>query len=57
MEKLKTHLDKAFQYISKLPVSGEAVDLMALVRMELRSAWAEVEKMTVKEGSEDGSDH
>lgn len=45
MNKLKTHLDKAFQYISKLQVSGDAVDLMAMVRIEMRNAWAEVEKI------------
>lgn len=56
MDKLKNHLDKAFQYISKLPVTGDAVDLMALVRMELRSAWKEVEKLTEGE-TENGSEH
>ena len=57
MEKLKNHLDKAFQYISKLPVTGDAVDLMALVRMELRSAWKEVEKLTEQEDKAVGSEH
>lgn len=56
MEKLKNHLDKAFQYISKLPVSGDAVDLMALVRVELRSAWKEVEKLAEGD-TENGSEH
>lgn len=59
VENLKNHLDNAFQYISKLPVSGDAVDLMALVRMELRSAWKEAEKLTeqAKEGNANESDN
>lgn len=39
MEQLKKHLDNAFKYISKLQVSGDAVDTVALARMELRKAY------------------
>lgn len=54
--KLKVHLDKAFQYISKLQVSGDAVDLVALARAELRAAWQEIEQ-TETEGDADETDH
>lgn len=53
--KLKTHLDKAYQYISKLQVSGDAVDLVALARAELRAAWQEIEN-TETEGDADETD-
>ena len=39
-EKLKKHLDAAYIWLSKIPVSGEAVDAMAMARQELRTAWA-----------------
>ena len=41
MEKIKQHLDRAYSYLSKIPVTGEAVDLMAIVRQELRTAYQE----------------
>ena len=39
-EKLKKHLDATYIWLSKIPVSGEAVDAMAMARQELRTAWA-----------------
>lgn len=39
MEATKQHLDKAYAALAKIPVSGEAVDLMAFVRQELRAAY------------------
>ena len=39
-EKLKKHLDAAYIWLSKIPVSGEAVDAMAMARQELRTSWA-----------------
>ena len=39
-EKLKKHLDAAYLWMSKIPVTGEAVDAMAMARQELRTAWA-----------------
>ena len=44
MEQLKKHLDTAFKAISKVPVSGDAVDLIALARAELRKAYEEATK-------------
>ena len=39
-EKLKKHLDAAYLWLSKIPVSGEAVDAMAMARQELRAVYA-----------------
>ena len=39
MNNLKNHLDQAYLWISKIPVSGEAVDAMAMARQELREAF------------------
>lgn len=47
-EKLKKHLDAAYLWLSKIPVSGEAVDAMAMARQELRTAWAILKDSEVK---------
>ena len=47
-EKLKNHLDAAYLWLSKIPVSGEAVDAMAMARQELRAAWAILKDSEVK---------
>ena len=39
MNNLKNHLDQAYLWISKIPVSGEAVDAMAMARQDLREAF------------------
>lgn len=51
--KVQKCLNKAYEYISKLQVSGDAVDLVALVRAELREAWKEMEKETEGDTDED----
>ena len=39
-EKLKKHLNAAYLWLSKIPVSGAAVDAMAMARQELRAVYA-----------------
>lgn len=39
MNNLKNHLDQAYMWLSKIPVTGEAVDHMAMARQELREAF------------------
>lgn len=39
MNNVKKHLDNAYLWLSKIPVSGEAVDAMAMARQELREAF------------------
>lgn len=39
MDTVKKHLDSAYLWLSKIPVTGEAVDYMAMARQELREAF------------------
>lgn len=39
MDKVKKHLDSAYYWLSKIPVTGESVDWMAMARQELREAF------------------
>lgn len=39
MQELKTHLDQAFRWLSRVSVSGESVDCLAMARQELRAAY------------------
>jgi hypothetical protein len=39
MNTVKKHMDNAFLWLSKIPVTGEAVDYMAMARQELREAF------------------
>lgn len=39
MDTVKKHLDNAYLWLSKIPVTGEAVDYMAMARQELREAF------------------
>ena len=47
-EKLKKHRDAADIWLSKSPVSGEAVDAMAMARQELRAVYAILKDSEVK---------
>lgn len=39
MNPAKKHMDSAYHWLSKIPVSGESVDYMAMARQELREAF------------------
>lgn len=39
MQEIIESLDKAFLLLSKIPVAGESVDLLAMARQELRTAY------------------
>lgn len=39
MRDLIQHLNNAYNVLERIPVSGEAVELMALARQELRTAY------------------
>lgn len=43
-KEIKEHLDKAFYWLDKIPVSGAFVDIMAMARSELRAAQAMCEE-------------
>ena len=38
-KQVKEHMDKAYAWLSKIPVTGEAVDALAMARQELRAAF------------------
>ena len=50
MDELKKHIDRAFRLLSGLSVSGDAVDVVAGIREELRAAY----KLAEKEDKQDG---
>lgn len=60
MNEVKKHLDTAFQLISTVPVKGDAVEVMAAARANLRAAYQlldkqkEPETKDPEEVSEDG---
>ena len=61
MKKIKQHLEEAFQLASSIPVTGDAVDVMAVVRSDIRAAYHRLEQKEAeltgdKEGAEDGED-
>lgn len=53
MKELKKHLDQAYMWLSKIPVSGEDVDHMAMARQELRAAF-QLAEIREKEESDNG---
>ena len=44
MKKIKQHLEEAFQLASSIPIQGDAVDVMAVVRVNLRTAYRLLEE-------------
>lgn len=48
MEEIMKDLETAFKATSAIPVTGDAVDAMAVVRAKLRKAYAEAEKIDAK---------
>lgn len=43
-KEIKEHLEKAFYWLDKIPVSGAFVDIMAMARSELRAMQAMCEE-------------
>lgn len=54
MKEAMEHLDHAFAFLSKIPVSGEAVDLLAMARQELRSAYHLLKEQENEKEQSDG---
>lgn len=44
MKEIKQHLEEAFQLLSSIPVKGDAVDVMAAARANLRAAYHLLDK-------------
>lgn len=51
MDEIMKELDTVYKTVSAIPVTGDAVDAMAVVRAKLRKIYAELEK--TKEGVEE----
>ena len=45
MEEIMKYLEAAFKASALIPVTGDAVDALAVVRANLRKAYAEAEKI------------
>ena len=45
MKEVLNELDSVFKMISRIPVTGDSVDLMALSREKLRRIYATINKM------------
>ena len=45
MEEIMKDIETAFKATSAIPVTGDAVDALAVVRANLRKAYAEAEKI------------
>ena len=52
MDNILKHLDKAFLFLSDIPVKGEDVEKMAVVRQELREAYLEAKRIKEEEHSD-----
>ena len=48
MKEIKKHLEEAFQLASSIPVKGDAVDVMAVVRANLRTVYRLLEEKEVE---------
>lgn len=46
---MEKRLERAYDLISRIAVSGDAVELMAQARAELRAAWRELQKQKEEE--------
>lgn len=55
--KISEHLQKAFNYISEIKVSGDDVERVALARAELRCAWAKATETPNKEDTAEEVEH
>ena len=52
MDNILKHLDKAFLFLSDIPVKGEDVEKMAVVRQELREAYLDAKRIKEEENSD-----
>lgn len=49
MDEVMNEIDVAYKAISSIPVTGDAVDAMAVARARLRNAYAKIKQMTYGE--------
>lgn len=53
MNDILKELSSVFQLVSTIPVTGDSIDTMAVVRARLRKIYADVEKASAKMNVED----
>ena len=56
MEELMNDVDMVFKMISKIPVSGDAVDLMAASREKLRHVYSTLKNIDANKNNVEGGD-
>lgn len=54
MEEIMKDLEAAFKATSAIPVTGDAVDALAVVRANLRKVYAEITNMKTEKNDTDG---
>ena len=52
MDNILRHLDKAFLFLSDIPVKRDDVEKMAVVRQELREAYLDAKRIKEEENSD-----
>ena len=57
MDELLKRLETAYRMISYIPVSGDAVDMMATARSNLRKVYAELKEKQAEGENTDGTAH
>lgn len=56
MKEIKKHLEEAFQLVSSVTVKGDAVDVIAAARANLRAAYHLLDKQLEPEKAEDSEE-
>lgn len=56
MKNLMRDVDSAFRAISSIPVSGDAVDAVAVARAKLRNVYTKLEQMAAEAKEEETSE-
>lgn len=56
MEELMKHIAAAWDRLGRIAVSGDAVDMLAAARMELRHAYAAAQEMQQTQEQEENAD-
>lgn len=53
MTDIAEKLNRAYQFLSAIPVSGDSVDLMAAARREIKTVYAELKRSEADDGQVD----
>ncbi len=57
MDELLKELEVAYRMLSNIPVSGDAVDMMATARAKLRKVYAGMKENQAEGEKNDGTEH